>query len=409
MKKKAKESLVKRLSEQFIYLNFAIVIFLIVMPLSYYQLFISSQYYKLERYIKENDVSASQVGNYVIEEGYDLRSDVGEVFETKSRICMAEDVQILEKTNASSKKVVVTFTNGCEPMVIGLNYVLLHGFTVFYFLIAIVSALVVILANFYNLSGIKIQIKKAFTKIEEQVEEMKIIGGPEYEKKEAAFSEFQSLINDIDDLNIQINNYIFERHTLVSTLNHELKSPINKMNSLIQAHQMEIPGYENSDQIIGELEHELDVLLNIVNFTLDIFVKSNLKEISKVDITKSIEKILKRSHDKLKLNNLTYKLTKSANLIIDSDARLVDLILSNLIENICKYAEKSSEFTIDISEDQVIIENKVSNIRKVGTQQGLKLSTQLVRTVGYDLTYSEENNIFKVILAQTPEAKAKEL
>ncbi len=405
MKKKTKESLIKRLSEQFIYLNFAIVIFLIVMPLSYYQLFISSQYYKLERYIKENDVSASQVGNYVIEEGYDLRSDVGEVFETKSRICMAEDVQILEKTNASSKKVVVTFTNGCEPMVIGLNYVLLHGFTVFYFLIAIVSALVVILANFYNLSGIKIQIKKAFTKIEEQVEEMKIIGGPEYEKKEAAFSEFQSLINGIDELNIQINNYIFERHTLVSTLNHELKSPINKMNSLIQAYEMEIPGYDDANQIIEELSQELDVLLNIVNFTLDVFVKSNLKEISKVDITKSIEKILKRSDDKLKLNELTYKLTKKSDLVIDSDARLVDLVLSNIIENICKYAEKNSEFTIDISEDKVIIKNKVSNIRKVGTQQGLKLSTQLVRTVGYDLTYSEENNIFRVILAQTPGVK----
>ncbi len=409
MKKKTKYSLVDKLNEQFIYINFVIVIFLIVMPLSYYQLFISSQYYKLEKYITQTEnITASDVGNYVIEEGYDLRSDLGEVFETKSKICQVDTIKVQEKTKSSSKKVIVTYTNGCEPMVIGLNYVLLHGFTIFYFLIAIVSSLVVIVANMYNMNGIKKKINHAFYKVEEQVEEIKVIGQDvEYEKKDAAFIEFQVLIDNIDELNSQINAYISERHNLVSTLNHELKSPINKMNSLIQAYQMQIPGYDNCENMIEELETELEVLLEIVNFTLDVFVKANIQEITEINLNQLVQDTLNRNLEKFAVRNLEYEIISYDQLIIKSDYRMVELIISNLIENISKYALEDSTFKIRLTSNKLEFRNKVSGVRKVGTQQGLKLSSQLVKSIGYDLVYSEINEEFKVIIIKNLNQKNK--
>ncbi len=407
MKRKNKQSLIQKLNEQFIYLNFAIVIFLIVIPMSYYQLFVSSQYYKLERFIEETpNVTAHDIGEYVIEEGYDLRTDVGDVFDAKSNVCTVKNVEMQEKTNASSKKLVVTYNNGCEPMVIGLNYVLLHGFTVFYFSITIVSSIVVILANVYNMNGIKRRINRAFNEVEEQVEEIKLIGNKhQYHKKEAAFSEFQLLIDNIDELNNQINNYISERHTLVSTLNHELKSPINKMNSLIQAYQMQVPGYDDSEKVVEEITNELNVLLDIVNFTLDVFVKVNLRENSEINMEGLIQKILKRNEDKFALKGIDYKIVKYDNLTINSDVRIVELILSNIIENISKYAKEDTTFTISMSERSVVFRNRIRDTRNIGTQQGLKLSAQLVKSVGYNLNYAEENEEFKVTISQKKESK----
>ncbi len=396
MKKLNKKSLLSNLDETFIQANIIIVVLLMLTPFIYYQVFIESQYGILIRYIESNNqMTAQEVIQYSYEHGYDIAEGKEEAFDVQGNMCVVKKVNSERSNIQSSRKIRVTFEDGCDDVIISLNYVLLHDFTNFYFLITIVMTLVVIIGNTWNFHKTKEKIKDAFISVNGEIEEIKLTAtNTEYSKKESTFLEFQKVIDDIDELNTQINQYISERHTLVSTLNHELKSPINKVNSLIQAYNMQIPGYDNIEEMVKIVGEELENLINIVNFSLDVFVKTNIREERIINLNDLIFEILMRREEAFELRNLTYKFVENDQVVIRNDVRIIELVLSNIIENISKYARESSEFKIVVTKNELEFSNEVAGKRNIGTQQGLKLSMQLVKSLGYDLEFTESDKFY---------------
>ncbi len=400
MKKLNKKSLLSNLDATFIQANIIIVVFLMLTPFIYYQVFIESQYSVLIRDITvNNSMSARDVIRYSYQHGYDISEGENSAIDVRGNICMVKDAKSERANIQTSRKIRVTFEGGCDDVIISLNYVLLHDFTNFYFLITIVMTMVVIVGNAWNFHKTKEKIKVAFTNVNKEIEEIKLTAtNDEYSKKESSFLEFQKVIDDIDELNTQINQYVSERHTLVSTLNHELKSPINKVNSLIQAYEMQIPGYDDSEKMVTIISEELANLINIVDFSLDVFVKANIKEEKEIKINGLVNKLLIDRKEAFKVRNLSYNLMAKNNVVIVSDIRILELVLSNMIENISKYAMENSQFVIEISQEQICLKNQISPDKTTGTQQGLKLSKQLVKSLGYDLEYTEADEfIVKII------------
>ncbi len=394
MKKLNKKSLLSNLDSTFIQANIIIVVLLMLTPFIYYQVFIESQYGMLVKYIEANDsMTAKDVVLYAYEHGYDVATGNLESIDVRGNSCTVKDAKSQRANIQSSRKVHVAFDGGCDDVVISLNYVLLHDFTNFYFLITIVMTMVVIIGNTWNFHKTKEKIRIAFTNVNKEIEEIKLTASNDnYSKKESSFLEFQQVIDDIDELNTQINQYITERHTLVSTLNHELKSPINKVNSLIQAYNMQVPGYDDADEMVKVIEEELETLINIVNFSLDVFVKTNIKEEKEMNINDLIFEILMRREEVFEVRGLTYNYLENHQVVLINDIRVIELVLSNLIENISKYAKENSEFKVEVNKDEIVFSNQISNERNVGTQQGLKLSMQLIKSLGYDLEYAEHDD-----------------
>lgn len=401
MKKLNKKSLLSNLDSTFIQANIIIVVLLMLTPFIYYQVFIESQYGMLVKYIEANDsMTAKDVVLYAHEHGYDVAAGNLESIDVQGNSCTVKNAKSQRANIQSSRKVHVAFDGGCDDVVISLNYVLLHDFTNFYFLITIVMTMVVIIGNTWNFHKTKEKIRIAFTNVNKEIEEIKLTASNDnYSKKESSFLEFQQVIDDIDELNTQINQYITERHTLVSTLNHELKSPINKVNSLIQAYNMQVPGYDDANEMVKVIEEELETLINIVNFSLDVFVKTNIKEEKEMNINDLIFEILMRREEVFEVRGLTYNYLENDQVVLINDIRVIELVLSNLIENISKYAKENSEFKVEVNKDEIVFSNQISNERNVGTQQELKLSMQLIKSLGYDLEYAEHDDfVVKIIL-----------
>ncbi len=394
-----KKSLVKSLTQTFLTTNIVIAALLIVTPFIYYQVFIESQYYNIINHIETTeDMSARDVGIYVYENGYDLVNEA-DIFSGKASFCKVTDVYEHRENMQTSRKIIVEFDNDCSSMVISLNFILLHIFTNFYFLITFFMTMLVVIGNTISFTRIKENIFFAFDNVKEEIDEIRLTShNDDYEKIDSYYEEFQLIINNIDELNTQINKYISERHTLVSTLNHELKSPINKINSLIQAYEMGIPGYNDQSELNKIIETEIEALINIVNFSLDVFVKTDIHEEELINVTEMIDEIIDRRIQALSVRNLKSDFIFKDEVIIKNDPKVMELVFSNLVENISKYAKEGTTFKVELDNNQVVFENYISEERTVGTQQGLKLSMQLIKTAGYDLTYREEKEIFSVVI-----------
>ncbi len=399
MKTLNKKSLISSLTTTFVNTNIIIAALLIVTPFIYYQVYIESQYYNIINHIETTEgITAREVGVYVYEHGYDIIND-SDVFSSESNFCRATDVYQYRENQQTSKKIVVEFDSECSNMVISLNFVLLHAFTNFYFLITFFMTMLVLIGNMISFNRIKNNIRFAFSNVKEEIDEIRLTShNDDYEKIDSYYGEFQIIINNIDELNTQINEYIGERHTLVSTLNHELKSPINKINSLIQAYEMGIPGYDDPKELTKIIEAELEALINIVNFSLDVFVKTEIHETNEINITEMIDEVIDKRVQALAVRNLECNFDFKDEVIVESDERIMELVFSNLIENISKYAAENTTFNVILDNEKIVFENKIAKTRNVGTQQGLKLSMQLVKTAGFDLAYREENDIFSVII-----------
>ncbi len=404
MKTLNKKSLISSLTATFLNTNIIIAALLIVTPFIYYQVFIESQYFNIINHIENTeDISARDVAVYVYEHGYDIVNGE-DVFTGSSDFCKVTDAYQYRENRQTSRKIIVEFDNGCSNMVISLNFILLHGFTNFYFIITFFMTMLVIIGNTISFNRIKEGILFAFANVQEEIDEIRLTGhNEEYVKMDSYYGEFQIIINNIDELNTQINEYISERHTLVSTLNHELKSPVNKINSLIQAYEMGIPGYEDPSELTKVIEAELETMINIVNFSLDVFVKTDIKEIEEINLTELIDDTIDKRVQALTVRNLESNFEFKDEVIIFADRRIFELVISNLIENISKYALENSTFNVILDNDQIVFENDIATERSVGTQQGLKLSMQLVKSAGYDLSYVEEDGKFIVNIDLTPQ------
>lgn len=391
-----KKSLLDILSANLFITNLIIIGFLLIAPFIMYELFVDTQYAKFISYLKNNpDVTAFDVGMKAINEGYDVENSFVPIFEENNELCTVNSSKVIEPDGKGARQIIVRFNGNCDNMVISLNNILLHGFINFYFLLTLVTFLLVIGVNIWNFYRVKREINGAFDQVNDEIIKIQSLRLEEMDDNGRTFVEFQEILDNIHRLNAEINSYLNERHTLVSSLNHELKSPINKINSVVQAYQMQIPGYDKIEDVIDVINEEMSIMLNIVNYSLNIFVNTQLKDEAAMNCNELIEELVERKSREMSLKGLECE-EFGDEILLTSDERIMRLVFSNLIENITKYARRNSTFTIEYLDDQIIFTNEIEPNQNVGTQQGLKLSSQLLKSINHELVYSVQEDLFVV-------------
>ncbi len=205
---------------------------------------------------------------------------------------------------------------------------------------------------------------------------------------EQDIEELEELIDNSHALASFLQNYVNEKNTLASAITHEIRSPLNTINSLVIGYQAGIEPYSDIDYFIEQLQEKVEELSEISKYILHVY---EVTEINKdiVNFNEHLKKALIDKEPSFKVNNLHVDIIENGVFEAICSKQIVDLIMSNILKNITIYAKKDSRVLIRIENDNIIFINKKNNQSGLGTQKGLKLTTQQLKQDGMDLYYND--------------------
>lgn len=151
----------------------------------------------------------------------------------------------------------------------------------------------------------------------------------------------------------------------ISTVSHELRTPLTSIRGFSQTllSSWDRIDDENKKKFIKIIEEQSNRLINLVENILTVS-KSNAGSIvfSKVDVNKSVKKIIPMFLEQYKTRKIILNIdTKLPPARLDEDK--LQQILTNLIDNACKYSPENSTVTITTKTQG---ENIVINIKDEG-------------------------------------------
>lgn len=214
--------------------------------------------------------------------------------------------------------------------------------------------------------------------------------------------ELEELIDSSKALSKFLKNYVEEKNTLASAITHEIRSPLNTINSLIIGHQAGLEPYDDKDYFISQLQEKIEELSEISKHILYVY---EVTEINKdlVDFNDNLKGILEKQKPSFEIADLEVELVENGTFKAECSKQIVSLIMGNLLKNISIYAKPSSKVYIRIEENSIYLINKKNNKSGLGTQKGLKLTTQQLKQDGMNLYFNDVNDEYIVCITKESE------
>ncbi|WOO88919.1 hypothetical protein R2F61_08620 [Mollicutes bacterium LVI A0078] len=214
--------------------------------------------------------------------------------------------------------------------------------------------------------------------------------------------ELEELIESSKALSKFLKNYVEEKNTLASAITHEIRSPLNTINSLIIGHQVGLEPYDDKDYFISQLQEKIEELSEISKHILYVY---EVTEINKdlVDFNENLKDILEKQKPSFEIADLEVELVENGKFKAECSKQIVSLIMGNLLKNISIYAKPSSKVYIRIEENSIYLINKKNDKSGLGTQKGLKLTTQQLKQDGMNLYFNDVNDEYIVCITKESE------
>lgn len=214
--------------------------------------------------------------------------------------------------------------------------------------------------------------------------------------------ELEELINNSKALTKFLKNYVEEKNTLASAITHEIRSPLNTINSLIIGHQAGIEPYDDKDYFIAQLQEKIEELSEISKHILYVY---EVTEINKdfVNFNGKLREILDNQRPSFEIAKLNVNLIENGQFEAECSKQIVSLIMGNLLKNIAVYAKEDSDVLIRIETNSIYFINKKNNKSGLGTQKGLKLTTQQLKQDGMSLYFNDVNDEYIVCISKESE------
>lgn len=178
-------------------------------------------------------------------------------------------------------------------------------------------------------------------------------------------------IEELSNLNEQLKKELKEKEKLLETeksfmraIGHELKTPVAIINGYVEALQDGIIEDEEQSKIY-EIIYNEGVAINKLVKDINSYLKSEFKDLKpkfeKVNIKKLIENSLGRYMLDIEQKQVNLKL-ELENLEVETDLKLFNIILNNLITNALTYVNEKKEIGIYLANNTLIIENSADKI-----------------------------------------------
>ncbi|WOO87720.1 HAMP domain-containing sensor histidine kinase [Mollicutes bacterium LVI A0039] len=214
--------------------------------------------------------------------------------------------------------------------------------------------------------------------------------------------ELEDLIASSKALSKFLKNYVEEKNTLASAITHEIRSPLNTINSLIIGYQAGIEPYDDKEYFISQLQEKVEELSEISKHILYVY---EVTEINKdfVSFNTQLHEILENHRPSLEIANLEVELIENDIFAAECSKQIVNLILGNLIKNISVYAKENSKVYIRVEKNSIYMINKKNSKSALGTQKGLKLTTHQLNQDGMKLYYNDVNDEYIVCISKESE------
>jgi len=192
-------------------------------------------------------------------------------------------------------------------------------------------------------------------------------------------------------------------------LAHELKTPLSIVHSYL-----DMMKHDKSLEIIEKSQKEITSITQVIDRLLYVADSLRVSEKKHVNIERLLRKCIwrlsQKKQDGIKVSN------KEFNFSVYTDEILLERIVSNLVENSCKYSSDAL-VQIDITDSRIIIKNSVSknipkeDIEKIYTKFytsgqgrekwygiGLSLISEISKALWYKLEISCHDKVFQVQL-----------
>lgn len=391
---KSSSSIVKSMRLRGYFASFIFFICICIGPIVLYDIYVSEKEKDLYDYVSVEEASARESLLYAYSKGYGVSLPANDINYILSSGEICDPVSTMKKEG----KFIVLYTNGCDEIVYTVSSEVLKEFIKILILYGTLTLILILGYNIGLMKLFELRISKTVDNIIFQVNSIRSLELGENDQVNGLFySEFEEVFQNIINTTKNINAYINERKVMTETLNHELKTPLNKITSLIQAYSFELPGYDDEEVLFEQINKSIEVLLNIIDFSLKLFANQGEEE-TNVEISVILERLIDSRKEELVLKNFTILRCYEQEFTVLASERNIELVLSNLVSNAIKYSESDTCISIDILENEFKITNKVDSEKSSGTQLGIKLSTQILNMVNLDLSYKEENSTFQVLI-----------
>lgn len=181
---------------------------------------------------------------------------------------------------------------------------------------------------------------------------------------------YKTLWSTIYSLKQEIENVSKLEQSKVDFLrsaSHELKTPLMSVHIMLENMIYNIGKYKNYDIYLPKCKDEVINLSNMVQEILDtsrLNTWNGQNNYKPIDLSDLLKKTLAPYDIKVKHKNINMILDYSNALIIDTDEKLLNKALSNIISNAVSYTDEGKSIMIYFNNNSLVIENQCKPINE---------------------------------------------
>ncbi len=218
-------------------------------------------------------------------------------------------------------------------------------------------------------------------------------------------AEFRDLSAVIKQLVEKNHEAYLSQKEFTENASHEIQTPLaicrTKLELLSQTKELT----QEQAELVGALSEASDRISRL-NRNLLLLAKienQQFREQENIDVVVLTEKLLKQQEEQIKLKNISLEVLHDDSLIVNSNAALIEILLSNLITNSIRHSIASSTINLTIRNKMFQLSNKGASFNfpdKIfdrfhresksgnGSGLGLAIAKKICDTEGYSIAYS---------------------
>ena len=181
--------------------------------------------------------------------------------------------------------------------------------------------------------------------------------------------------NEISNLNDELKNELIYKRNLVTSISHDIKTPLTVISATISAIQDGIFSPEETEKELENILLEIDKTTKMLQDTINVYQldsnisKENCVEISVFDLVNNITNDLDKLFTKY---NHTLHLCLKKDIKINADQEKITMAIKNLIVNAIVHSPLNSNIYINVDEKKLEIINTGITIPKTDIQNIFK-------------------------------------
>ena len=171
---------------------------------------------------------------------------------------------------------------------------------------------------------------------------------------------------NIEELKDEIALLKDEKYHLLKLINHDIRSPFNRVYALLQLFEMEsgevtIQQKEYIDSMYLSILSGLEMIQNLRDMR-EIDAGNINVENSEVDLTKIIQKSIRTFSKQVELKNITISTdVLKNNLTISTDEYYIQRVIENVLSNAIKFSKRGKEVKVQMSKTEAGVEISIQD------------------------------------------------